>query len=591
MSDSKTRKQYLKVINEILELISELHLPESFAENFSELRTDIHDRELIVPVIGHFSAGKSAMLNSLMNSAVLPVGISPETTLATELRYAPSEKVIAYASDDGAPRCFAMTEFSTVISQPSKWLYVTLELPYKSLQDIEPMVLVDMPGFNSPIEQHSKAINLYLDRGVFYIVLVPADAGTVDRSIILQMELIRSMGRNFAVFISKSDLKTADEIEKIKKHIEDILRDEFDAAYRVAAINDKNVAELTQVLSSADPDELFKSIYQENLDEKINSLICSVRTELNSLRRDTGNLTRAMHELQSSLQEFESKTEDEIQRMRNSYSGNIVNGIVNRIGSVLSLSADEIAALVISGDEKGAQQRINSIIQSEILIQLHQKFGAISVSIISDLAASMKSLDATMKELAIDKDFIKNICDSIQKILSFCDTGGKDSTKKGIDAATLIALGSTVSAAATTATTMAAGTAGTILGFSLGATIPVIGAVVAVLPLVLTPILEKYQRERIREEIINKLRAVVFPGIKNKLRAELSVQINTQIENMITKVKNEFQTALKRKEDAVSEALRLKQQEKSAIDDRIAALEKAVQTLLKILGNSGDTTS
>ena len=90
---------------------------------------------------------------------------------------------------------------------------------------------------------------------------------------------------------------------------------------------------------------------------------------------------------------------------------------------------------------------------------------------------------------------------------------------------------------------------------------------------------------------MNKLLTVIFPEIKHRLRAELSVQINTQIENMITRVKNEFQTVLKQKEDAVSEALKLKQQEKSVIDDRIAALEKAIQTLLKIMGNSGDIAS
>jgi GTP-binding protein EngB required for normal cell division len=591
MSNCNTREQYLKTIKEILELISELHLPKSFAENFSELHDDIQSRELIVPVIGHFSAGKSAMLNSLMNSAVLPVGISPETSLATELRYAPTKKVTAYAADDGTPRSFSLAEFSTIVSRPSEWLYLTLELPYKSLQDLEPMILVDMPGFNSPVEQHSKAINLYLERGAFYIVLISADAGTVDRSIILQLELIRSMGRNFAVFISKSDLKTAAEIEKIKKHVEGVLRKEFDTAYRVVAISDKNVAEITQALRSVDPDELFRTIYQENLDEKINSLICSVRTEVSSLMNDTVNLTRAMREIQSSLQEFESKTEDEIRCMRNKYSGNMVNDIVNRIGSVLSMSADEIASLIISGDEKGAQQRINSLVQSEIIIQLQQKFGTISVNIASDLATSLKSLNVTMKELAIDSDFIKNICDSIQKILSCYDKGGTDSSKKGINAGAMLALGSTVSAAATSAATVTAGTTGTVLGFSLGTAIPVIGVVVAALPLILTPIFEKYQREHFREEIMNKLLTVIFPEIKHRLRAELSVQINTQIENMITRVKNEFQTVLKQKEDAVSEALKLKQQEKSVIDDRIAALEKAIQTLLKIMGNSGDIAS
>ena len=109
----------------------------------------------------------------------------------------------------------------------------------------------------------------------------------------------------------------------------------------------------------------------------------------------------------------------------------MVNDIVNRTGTALSLSAEEIAAMVISGDEQGAQQLINSIVQSEVLMQLERKFGDLSISITADMAASLKSLDATLKEFSIDRDFIQNICDSIQKILSFWDAGAKDSGKGG----------------------------------------------------------------------------------------------------------------------------------------------------------------
>ena len=589
MSDFQVRKNYLHTIDEILGLINDLHLPESFADDFSDLRADIQSRELLIPVIGHFSAGKSAMLNSLMNSAVLPVGIRPETTLATELRYSPSKNVTVYSSDDGKPHSFDFTEFREVISHPEKWLYVTLGLPYKTLLEIEPLILVDMPGFNSPIEQHSKAIRLYLERGAFYIVVIPADAGTIDRTILLQLNLLHGMDRSFAVFISKSDLKTAEEIENIKRHIEGILKEEFGLTCPVATINNRNVAEIMHALKSVDPDELFKSLYNDKVDGKVNSLICNIRTELNSLRRDNGNLTSTMNELRTSLQKFESKADDEIRHMREKYSGGMVDEIISRVGSVLSMSVDEIASIVISGDEKAAQERINSVIQTEILIQLKQKFGALSVSITTDLASSLKSLDATMKEFSIDCDFIKNICDSIQNILNLCDTGNsKKSNSDGVKASTLIALGSTMSAAATTATTMAAGSAGTILGFSISAAVPVIGAVVAALPLILTPIYQKYKKEELREEIITKLLAEVFPGIKRKLRAELMVQINAQIETMITKVKDEFEKALKQKEEAVSEAINFKQQEKDIIDNKIAALEKATEKLLKIMGRSGD---
>lgn len=59
----------------------------------------VMETELVVPVIGAFSAGKSSLLNALMGCEVLPVGIAPETELATELRYSPEPYLLAIKPD------------------------------------------------------------------------------------------------------------------------------------------------------------------------------------------------------------------------------------------------------------------------------------------------------------------------------------------------------------------------------------------------------------------------------------------------------------------------------------------------------------
>ncbi len=44
-------------------------------------------KQLVIPIVGNFSAGKSTLLNRFLGSSVLPTGITPETSLATELHY------------------------------------------------------------------------------------------------------------------------------------------------------------------------------------------------------------------------------------------------------------------------------------------------------------------------------------------------------------------------------------------------------------------------------------------------------------------------------------------------------------------------
>ncbi|WP_163555994.1 dynamin family protein [Helicobacter suis] len=65
------------------------------------LQTEIENQELLIPVIGGFSAGKSSLLNAFLGKDVLGVAITPETAIATELRYSTNERVEAVIGGGG----------------------------------------------------------------------------------------------------------------------------------------------------------------------------------------------------------------------------------------------------------------------------------------------------------------------------------------------------------------------------------------------------------------------------------------------------------------------------------------------------------
>ena len=66
------------------------------SEWVTTLQKHISDTDLIVPVIGVFSARKRSLLNSFLGKRYLiSEGITPETTLATELHYNTSEYIEA----------------------------------------------------------------------------------------------------------------------------------------------------------------------------------------------------------------------------------------------------------------------------------------------------------------------------------------------------------------------------------------------------------------------------------------------------------------------------------------------------------------
>ncbi|MEV1663467.1 dynamin family protein, partial [Pseudomonas aeruginosa] len=130
----------------------------------------VMETELVVPVVGAFSAGKSSLLNALMGKDILPVGIAPETELATELRYS-SEPYLLAIKPDGEQERLPIDALGTINRRSSEFSHLRLYLNSEALKALAPLVLVDMPGFGSSLENHNKAIAYYLPRGVHFVVL------------------------------------------------------------------------------------------------------------------------------------------------------------------------------------------------------------------------------------------------------------------------------------------------------------------------------------------------------------------------------------------------------------------------------------
>jgi GTP-binding protein EngB required for normal cell division len=143
----------------------------------------VMETELVVPVIGAFSAGKSSLLNALMGSEILPVGIAPETELATELRYS-SESYLLAIKPDGAQERLPVEALSSINCRSSEFSHLRLYLDSEALKAIAPLVLVDMPGFGSSLENHNKAIAYYLPRGVHFVVLTSIEDGNITQSML-----------------------------------------------------------------------------------------------------------------------------------------------------------------------------------------------------------------------------------------------------------------------------------------------------------------------------------------------------------------------------------------------------------------------
>ena len=544
------QKTFLSHLANLRDISQKNNLGASLIEKLNNLESNIQDCELVIPVVGGFSSGKSTMLNTLLGVDILPTAIKPETSLACELHYSEEQYLEAITVDGTATR-FDPSNIKTVSNNAASWAYVRLYLNNTILKKIEPLILVDMPGFDAPLEQHNKAIMAYMLRGCHYFVLCDAQAGTLSRTLLRHMHEIESYNRGLSLFISKIDLKPANEIEDIIKHVRELLDYEFDQDISLASINNHSVKAVTDAISLLKPDTLFTRIYTPNLTAICNELMDVINLKLKSSQKDSQQLIHVIEEMRLGVDKLKSKAGADIEHMRRAYSTNMIDDIIKSVGEDLNLSCDELVYVLESSGQNQAEGRLNDIVRGSLFSAIKNKLGEINIQICKEFSSSLEGIDRILKEEELDDAFIENLSSKIQTAFNTIQDMLRDSGGK---AASLMSGLSKSSALCFSSKAVGAGIATTgILASTASIAMPVIGILLMFLPEILGAVFKNANKEKVRAAIRSKLEGDVFPSIKRKLRETLPEQLESQVSSMIEAVREQYNILIEEKMNTIKE--------------------------------------
>lgn len=188
-------------------------------EQLNVIEENMRTFSVRLPLIGAFSAGKSSLINSLLQDNLLSVAIDPETSLPTEIRYA-SEESIALRRKNAPLQPLsreALRAQNFGEHDPQNVVDVALASP--ALAALDGLTLVDMPGWESGITQHSLAIDNYLDRSAAYAVVVSVDEGVLKESLRKIVEELAIHDKPMMLVITKCDKKTPEDVEAVVSHV------------------------------------------------------------------------------------------------------------------------------------------------------------------------------------------------------------------------------------------------------------------------------------------------------------------------------------------------------------------------------------
>ncbi|MBM3073719.1 dynamin family protein [Lelliottia sp. RWM.1] len=189
-------------------------------ENLDIIQENIRTFSVRLPLIGAFSAGKSSLINSLLQDNLLSVAIDPETSLPTELHFAPQESITLRRKNTMPLPLSRDALKAQQFGEHDPDNVVDITLPNPILAKLNGMTLVDMPGWESGITQHSLAIDNYLDRSAAYCVVVSVDEGVLKESLRKIIEELAIHDKPMMLVITKCDKKRPEDVEAVVSHVQ-----------------------------------------------------------------------------------------------------------------------------------------------------------------------------------------------------------------------------------------------------------------------------------------------------------------------------------------------------------------------------------
>ena len=179
-----------------------------FRSTLEILAERLESRSLEVGVFGRVSSGKSSLLNYVLGTNALPVGVTPVTAVPTRILYAAKAWGRAWFAE-AAPEIFhlgRLAEFASEHQNPANRRRVTrleVELPAALLKDR--VVFIDAPGSGSLATAGAQAAAAWLPRCDLGIVLVDA-ASALNPEDVATVDALLRAGASVMALLAKADL-------------------------------------------------------------------------------------------------------------------------------------------------------------------------------------------------------------------------------------------------------------------------------------------------------------------------------------------------------------------------------------------------
>lgn len=332
----------MESLNRIIEIAESLE-QKSIAERLRAIdeRTQNPSAQLILPLIGEFSAGKTSLINALTDSKVLETASLPTTATLYQIIFgAPENKAVALSAEGEE------VELQLDALKNDELLkYPTVNLFDTSTKVPKDIIFVDTPGLSSPDPKHREVLISILPRVDAILLTVDANQ-PITRSLLAFVKEMRLADKPIYLILNKTDTKSTGELQDLKAGIARDIDLPIDSIVCTSA-STGGVSELQQLLSKIQAEKTqiiakVDALRTKELIGELRSFIAEILRSSSSpkeLKEAVRAQERELERLQSNIRQLMERVEeklsdkvDETQSTLRTQLWSSLNGILSKKG-------------------------------------------------------------------------------------------------------------------------------------------------------------------------------------------------------------------------------------------------------------------
>ena len=528
------------------------------------LELDLNNHAYVkVPFVGDFNAGKSSLINSFLGIDLLPTNILPETAVSYELYYSEQER-LEIVDGGNVKETAPLSKVSELNLTPTNLVKVFVNNQKIKALNEKHVVIVDMPGIDSGVEAHNNAILNYVQDGTCFMLVTDAECGTLRATTLNFIDEVKKYGSDVYIAISKCDKKSSEEVDKIKRTVEEVAEKYLGKKVPVAVTSavDKNYSELEKILNSIDSEILIENRFKLPVTNYVNGFIVELQLQiklllsnesdysgkLETLRRDTDDAIENVKKRASAAQSVSGSADDILQ--------DITVALKSKSGYLATLLYQQVDTNVFANE-------IMTVIRPVLVNSLKREVTEYGDVISGAVQEFTLNVDNIINDK--DNDLLNGATEMVENLL------GKDvlegMLKKGLDkvAEKLVAY---------------KGLSTLLKGFAKVLT-PIITIVVNILPDLMRMIFGKSKENKINEIKLKFSTEVVYKIVES-LRSSIEEIISSQRAEVDSNIQTLIEEETKKYNDNIQAILKQQNEEKEEREQKAASLTVKLESLIEL---------